>query len=162
MGPGGAPLGRAALSGVESMISSDTVVEAFMQQLETDYRGATRAMAEAANPQMSQDELRARVNSQVEHIPVEAALARVQDWADDSETEPLGRELGDRVAVLLSASITGGWFPEPHVMRPLVRERFPEAVIEDVEDGIISRPDQTARVIRRLLSQVAADVESTA
>ena len=162
VGPGGAPLGRAALSGAESMIASDAVVGAFMQQLETDYRGATRAMAEAANPQMSQDEIRARVNSQVDHIPVEAALARVRSWSDDTETEASGRELGDRMACLLSASITGGWFPEPDVMRPLLRERFPEAIIEEVDDGIISRPDQTAAVIRRMLSAVpAADLESS-
>ena len=146
--PGGAPLGRHALSDSDAMIASNTVVGAFMQQLETDYRGALRAVVEAANPEMPQDDVRARVNGQVEHVPMEVAAARVRAWAEDEGAEEPGRELGDRLVILLSDAITGGWLPEPDVMKPLLPEHFPDAVVETVEDGIISRPDLTAEIVR--------------
>ena len=132
------------------MIASNTVVGAFMQQLETDYRGAVRSLVESANPRMPQDDVRARVAGQVEYVPVEVAAARVREWAEDEESE---------APVLLSHAITGGWWPGPDTMRPLLRERFPDAVIETIEDGIISRPDLTAAVVRQ---RTTADVESTA
>jgi pimeloyl-ACP methyl ester carboxylesterase len=159
IGPGGAPLGRGALEGSDAMIASNTVVGAFMQQLETDYRSATRAMVEAANPNMPQDEVRARVAGQVEHVPVDVAAARVREWAEDEDTETPGRELGDRLVILLSHAITGGWWPGPDTMRPLLREHFPDAVIKSVENGIISRPDLTAAEVRE---RTTADVESPA
>jgi pimeloyl-ACP methyl ester carboxylesterase len=159
IGPGGAPLGRGALEGSDAMIASNTVVGAFMQQLETDYRSAMRAMVEAANPDMPQEEVRARVAGQVEHVPMEVAAARVREWAEDEGAEAPGRELGDRLVILLSHAITGGWWPGPDTMRPLLRKHFPEAVVESVENGIISRPDLTAAVVRQCTT---ADVESTA
>jgi pimeloyl-ACP methyl ester carboxylesterase len=157
--PGGAPLGRRALSASDAMIASNTVVGAFMQQLETDYRGAVRSLVESANPRMPQDDVRARVAGQVEFVPVEVAAARVREWAEDEGSEAPARELGDRLVVLLSHAITGGWWPGPDTMRPLLRKRFPDAVIETIEDGIISRPDLTAAVVRQ---RTTADVESTA
>ena len=157
--PGGAPLGRRVLGGTDAMIASNTVVGAFMQQLETDYRGAVRALVEAANPNMPQDEVRSRVAGQVEHVPLEAAGPRVREWAEDEAAEHASREIGDRLTVLLSDGATGGWFPDVHVLEPVLREHFPEAVIEILEDGIISRPDLTAAVIRE---RTTADVESTA
>ena len=159
IGPGGAPLGRGALEGSDAMIASNTVVGAFMQQLETDYRSAMRAMVEAANPDMPQDEVRARVAGQVEHVPMEVAAARVREWAEDEGAEAPSRELGDRLVVLLSDAITGGWWPSPDIMRPLLRERFPDAVVKSVENGIISRPDLTAAEVRE---RTTADVESPA
>jgi pimeloyl-ACP methyl ester carboxylesterase len=159
IGPGGAPVGRRALEGFDAMISSNTVVGAFMQQLETDYRGAVRAMVEAANPQMPQDEVRARVAGQVAHVPMEVAALRVREWADDDESEEPCRELGDRFVSLLSDAITGGWWPGPDVMVPLLAEHFPDAVVKTVENGIISRPDLTAAEVR---ARTTADVESTA
>jgi pimeloyl-ACP methyl ester carboxylesterase len=157
--PGGAPLGRHVLSHSDAMIASNTVVGAFMQQLETDYRGAVRSLVEAANPQMPQDDVRARVNGQVEHVPMEVAATRVAEWAEDRGAQEPARELGDRVVILLSEEITGGWWPGPDAMIPIIREHLPEAVVERVEDGIISRPDQTAAFVRE---RTTADVESTA
>jgi pimeloyl-ACP methyl ester carboxylesterase len=157
--PGGAPLSRRAMAPSEAMISSNTVVGAFMQQLETDYRSAVRSLVESANPNMSQDDVRARVVGQVEHVPVDVAAARVREWAEDEGSEEPARELGDRLVVLLSEAITGGWWPGPDTMRPLLRRHFPQAVIATIEDGIISRPDLTAAVIRE---RTTTDVESTA
>ena len=157
--PGGAPLSRDALSESDAMISSNTVVGAFMQQLEMDYRGALRAVVEAANPEMPQDEVRARVNGQAEHVPMEVASARVRQWAEDEGALEPGRQMGDRLVILLSDSITGGWWPGPDLLKPLLAKFFPEAVVETVDDGIISRPDLTAAFVRE---RTKADVESAA
>lgn len=158
IGPGGAPVGREAFAGSDSMMSSNTVVGAFMQQLETDYRASIRSLVEGANPQMPQDEVRARVAAQVGHVPMKVAAQRVREWADDEGAEEPGRALGDRLVILLSSGITAGWWPGPDVMGPLLRERFPDAVVKLVDDGIISRPDLTAAAIRE---RTTADVEST-
>jgi pimeloyl-ACP methyl ester carboxylesterase len=157
VGAGGAPIGRSAVNPADSMIGSNTVVSAFMQQLETDYRGAIRSVVEGANPQMPQDQVRARVNGQVEHVPPEAAVRRVSAWADDDDGTEFGRELGERLVALLSEAFTGGWWPGPDVMEPILREHFPNAVLMRVENGIISRPDLTAAVVRE---RAAANVES--
>ena len=157
VGAGGAPIGRRVLSASDAMIGSNTVVGAFMQQLETDYRSAIRGIVESANPQMPQDEVRARVAGQVAHVPLEAAAARVSEWADDEASEGPGRELGDRLVVLLSTHITAGWWPGPEIMEPILHRHFPEAVVRRVENGIISRPDLTAAEIRACAT---ANVES--
>ena len=156
---GAPPLAREALADSDSMLASNTVVGAFMQQLEADYRSAVRSVVEAANPQMSQDELRERVAVQVEHAPAAPASVRIREWAEDSEAEEPARELGDRLVIVLSQSLGGGWLPELGELRPVIAERFPDAPIIEVDDGMISRPDQTAAVIRE---RVTADLESPA
>lgn len=156
---GGAPLSRHAFSDDNSMIASKTVVAAFMQQLEADYRGAVRGLIESTNPRMELDDVRARVAGQVEHVPAEVAIARVEEWAEDTGAEEPARELGTRLTILLSEDVGAGWFPKPEVLGPLVRSHLPDAVVEEVEDGIISRPDLTAAVIRE---RTRADVESRA
>lgn len=156
---GGPPLAREAFAGSDSLISSSTVVGAFLQQLETDYRSAVRALMEAGNPQMTQDELRERVVRQIEHVPMETASARVRAWAEDGEAAAPARELGDRLVMLVGGNAGGGWFPDETELRRITREHFPDAVVEEVEEGIISRPDLAAAVVRRL---TAVNVESTA
>lgn len=160
VGAGGAPLPRHAISGSEAMIGSNTVVAAFMQQLGADYRGAVRGIMESANPQMSQDDLRARVNAQVEHVPADVAAERIRTWAEDEAAEDYARELGERLVILLSPGITGGWFPEPDVMERVLARHFPDAIVESVEDGVISRPDLTASVVRRLTAARTANAKT--
>jgi pimeloyl-ACP methyl ester carboxylesterase len=159
VGVGGPPLTRDAFTESESLISSSTVVAAFLQQLDTDYRGAIRSLMEAGNPQMSQDELRDRVVKQVEHVPMEAASARVRAWAEDADAAVAAREMGDRLLLLVGGNAAGGWFPDESELTGIITEHFPEAVVEHVEEGILSRPDQTAAVVRRVAT---ANVESPA
>lgn len=147
---GGPPLARDAFADSDSLISSATVVGAFLQQLETDYRAAVRALMEAGNPQMTQDELRERVVRQIEHVPLDAASGRIRSWAEDNEAAASGRELEDRLVLLVGGSAGGGWFPDEFEMARIIREHFPAAVVEEVEEGILSRPDMTAAVVRRL------------
>jgi hypothetical protein len=42
-------------------------------------------------------------------------------------------------------------------MKPLLASHFPEAVVKEIDDGIISRPDLTASYIRQ---RSTADIES--
>jgi pimeloyl-ACP methyl ester carboxylesterase len=147
--PGGNPAGRAALEGTDALVSSDSVVEAFLSMAETDYRGAIRTLATAGNPQMSEDEIRERVGLQVSYQPQEMATERLRAWADDDASEP-ARQCGGRLWLLFSDDTGGGWFPAGQEGSRLARRLFPEAHVERIENGIVSRPDLTAAAIRRL------------
>ncbi len=149
--PGGNPAGRRSLGGTDAMVSSDSVVDAFISMAETDYRGAVRSLATAGNPQMSEEEIRERVRLQVEYQPQEAASRRLRAWSEDDASEP-GRQCGDRLWLLYSDDAGGGWFPVGEQGRQLARRLFPEAHVERIEDGIMSRPDLTAAAVRRITS----------
>jgi pimeloyl-ACP methyl ester carboxylesterase len=144
-----APLGRRAIEGTDSMIASDTVVNAFIEQVENDYRGALRSVLTAANPQLDEDGVRDRVARQVEYCPREAGLERLRAWAEDDPGDA-GRALGDRFWMLYSADMAGAWFPSVPEMLSVIRELLPDAHTEEIADGIASRPDLTADVVRRI------------
>jgi pimeloyl-ACP methyl ester carboxylesterase len=147
--PGGTPAGRKRLEDSDAMVASDSVLDAFFSMGATDYRGAVRTSVEAANPQMSPDELRERVNRQVAYQPQETVLARWRAWSEDDATDP-GRRCGERLWLLYSEDLTGGWFPAGEEGRRLARRLFPEAHVERIEDGMISRPDLVGAVVRRV------------
>jgi hypothetical protein len=158
---GGAPVGRAAFSDADVLVTSEPVVQALLSQLETDYRGALRSIVTATNSQMSEDEIRARVVSQADHCPVDAALPRMRDWAsDDARDESLAT--GDRLWMIVSEGMTGGWFPAGAEMANVVRRVLPEARVVEVSDGMVSRPDETAAVIRGITAPAPADASSDA
>ena len=150
--PGGSPAGRRRLEGSDAMVASDSVVDAFFSMGETDYRGAIRTVVSAGNPQMSEDEVRERVNLQVEYQPHEVVVARWRAWAEDDATEP-GRECGDRLWILYAEGLGGGWFPAGEEARRLSRRLFPDAHVEEVDDGMISTPDLVAGIVRRVTSK---------
>jgi pimeloyl-ACP methyl ester carboxylesterase len=147
--PGGMPAGWERLEGSEAMASSDTVVNAFLSMCETDYRGALRSLVTAGNPQMSEEEIRARVRLQAEYQPQETAVGRLRAWVEDDALEP-ARACGDRLWLLCAENVGGGWFPAGREAAKLSRQLFPDAHVEEIEDGIISRPDLTAAVVRRV------------
>jgi pimeloyl-ACP methyl ester carboxylesterase len=150
--PGGMPAGRSALEGSEAMASSDTVVGAFLGMCETDYRGALRSLVTAGNPQMTEEEIRERVRLQADYQPQETAVARLRAWVADDALEP-ARACGDRLWLLWSEAMGGGWFPSGREAMELSRKLFPEAHVEEIEDGLMSRPDLTAAVVRRIRSK---------
>jgi hypothetical protein len=104
---------------------------------------------------MSDDEVRERVRLQVEYLPRETAIARWRAWADDDATEP-GRDCGDRLWILISENMSGGWFPAGDEGLRISRRLFPEAHVEEVDDGMISRPDQFGGIVRRITSKARA------
>jgi pimeloyl-ACP methyl ester carboxylesterase len=147
---GTAPFPRRALAGREGLIGSDTVVDAFLEMLSRDYRGALRTLLAATNPQMSDRELGERVAAQIEYSPQDVALARVSEWAGDDPSGP-ARELGPRLWIVTSpGGVAGPWLPDPEEMERLTRTLVPEARRIEFEAGAVSRPAEAAAIIRRI------------
>lgn len=144
--PGGNPVGRLAAEGTDALVDSPSVLEALVGMMETDYRGALRTMVASANPQMSEEEARDRVSQVVAYCPQEAGVPRLRAWIGDRVLAE-ARALADRLWILVLAG-QNPWFPSETTGR--TRELLPEAHIEAIEDGPVSRPDLTAAVIRRI------------
>jgi pimeloyl-ACP methyl ester carboxylesterase len=153
---GGIPVGRRHFEGLEALVTSEGVVEALLSQMETDYRGGLRGILTATNSQMSDEELRERVDKQAEHSPGEPASERLRAWAADDPLE-LGRKAGDRLWILFAEGAGGGWFPLGDDARRLVAELLPDAHLLDVDDGMVSAPAQTADVVRRVAVGATVD-----
>jgi pimeloyl-ACP methyl ester carboxylesterase len=152
---GGAPLGRDKFTGIDVLASSEGVVEALLAQVETDYKGTLRGILAATNTQMDEAELRARIDAQVEHVPQEAAAARLRIWAHDEPLE-LALATSDRLWVLVSEIQTGGWFPAGRQLAEVVARELPDARLVAVSDGMVSRPDETAAVVREITAAIRA------
>ena len=151
--PGGNPAGRRSLEGTDAMVSSDSRRGRLHRAWpETDYRGAVRSLATAGNPQMSEEEIRERVRLQVEYQPQEDGVPPPAGLGRRTTPSEPGRQCGDRLWLLYSDDAGGGWFPVGEQGRRLARRLFPEAHVERIEDGIISRPDLTAAAVRRITS----------
>jgi pimeloyl-ACP methyl ester carboxylesterase len=153
--PGGMPAGRKSLQGSEAMAASDTVVNAFLSMCETDYRGALRSLVTAGNPQMSEEEIRQRVVLQADYVPQETAVARLRAWVEDDSLQA-ALACGDRLWLLCAENTGGGWFPAGREAARLSRRLFPEAQVEEIEEGVVSRPDLTAAVVRRVTAPLRA------
>jgi pimeloyl-ACP methyl ester carboxylesterase len=153
--PGGSPAGRKRLEDSDALVASDSVVDAFLSMGATDYRGALRTAVSAANPQMSDAELRERVSRQVSYQPQETVIPRWRAWAEDDATDA-ARACGDRLWLLYSENMSGGWFPAGEEGRRLARRLFPEAHVEEIEDGMISRPDVTGGFVRQVTASARA------
>jgi pimeloyl-ACP methyl ester carboxylesterase len=151
------PISATALDGTDAMASSRTVLDAMVEMMETDYRGAVRSIVTTGNPQMSEDELRERVREQVEYCPQEASVSLFRAWIDDDAT-PWARDIGGRLWAIYSDEMGGPWFPEARQLTAIIREHLPEAHTNELEDGIVSRPDLAAGIVRGITAP--ADVES--
>jgi pimeloyl-ACP methyl ester carboxylesterase len=144
-----APIARAAFEGKEAMLSSEAVIQGFLEMLEHNYRGGMRTLMEATNPQMSEDELRERVDAQVEFCPIEAAVPRVRAWADDDPREE-SRALGNRLWIFAASSAAGPWLPPGKELAKLTREMLPKANVVELDPGPTSRPHVAAEEMRRV------------
>jgi pimeloyl-ACP methyl ester carboxylesterase len=131
----GNPISRVAGEGGEGLAASDSVIEALLSMMETDYRGALRTMIATANPDLDDDTVRARVTASAERCPQEAAAPRMRSWVED-EALPRARAIGDRLWILEDG--TNLWFVET---AKRTAELLPEAHVHAVENGAISRPD---------------------
>jgi pimeloyl-ACP methyl ester carboxylesterase len=145
--PGVAPLGAQGDYGTvgEGLASSTAVVGALQQLLESDYRSGIRTAVEGSNPQLDDDGLRERISAMTEYAPQEATLGRLQLWIDD-DARASARALGDRLWILHFPG--NRWFPPE--LHSTVRRESPEANVEEIADGALSRPDLTAEVVRRI------------
>jgi pimeloyl-ACP methyl ester carboxylesterase len=150
----GNPVGASAVEGTDGLAGSESVLDALMSMMETDYRGALRTMIGTANPTFDEETLRMRVNSTCENCPQDVAAERMRSWIEDDALE-LARALGDKLWVLEPGG--NPWFPIEVARRS--RALVPEAHIKEVEDGALSRPDITVDVVRALTAEGAGTPE---
>jgi pimeloyl-ACP methyl ester carboxylesterase len=144
--PGAAALlPRDELKGSGLMAGSDSVIEMLLRLMETDPRAALRSVITAINRGLPEDELRERVDRVADYLTAEAAMGRTQAWLKDDMSDLINR-LGDRFCIL-----HGGADPLfEGALGARVAELFPNARVEALADGPISRPDLTAAVVRSL------------
>jgi pimeloyl-ACP methyl ester carboxylesterase len=154
------PFSRRWFEGREALLGSSTVIEAFQEMLEHNYRGGVRTLIEATNPQLSEGELRERIDAQVRFCPAEAAVKRVKAWADDDPGEE-ARELGDRLWIFTAAGLAGAWLPPHEEMVRLIKLALPQAHLFEFPagSGAISRPHEAAEAMRRVTAPLRAGAE---
>ena len=145
--PGGNPVGREAAQGTDALVDSPSVIEAMLGMIGTDYRGAMRTIIGGANPNLTEEEARLRVDSIVDYCPQEVGAARLRAWIDDDAGES-ARVVGSRLWILSNALEDNPWFTPAGLDR--TRELLPDVHIEDIEGGAISRPDLTAAIVRKV------------
>jgi pimeloyl-ACP methyl ester carboxylesterase len=137
------PLSPGQAADTDSLIGSANVLEALVGMMRADYRSGLTAAITRGNPDMSQDEVRARIDATVEYIDHEAATGRLEHWIkDDPGDDP--RSLGERLIVAYEGA--GGWFPAE--LTEVGTEILPEAQFVKLEGGALTRPDLTAAVVR--------------
>ena len=144
---GYAPLFRGESRDTEGLSASAPVLSALVRLLETDYRAAVRTIVEVGNLDLDEATVRERVDRVVAHCSHEAAVARMRAWTQ-AEAGEAARALGDRLWILHHPR--NPWFSGELAER--IPELLPEARIESVADGAVSRPDLTAAVVRRITS----------
>jgi pimeloyl-ACP methyl ester carboxylesterase len=142
---GYAPLFRGERRDTHGLAGSGQVLGALLRLVETDYRAGLRSIVETGNPDLDEASIRERVDRIVDHCPQEAALARLRNWIERDVGES-ATALGDRLWILHHAR--NPWFPQELTDR--IPELLPKARLEQVDDGAIARPDQTAAVVRRI------------
>jgi pimeloyl-ACP methyl ester carboxylesterase len=145
-----AVLPRSEWRGSDVIAGSDSVVEMISQMMSTDPRAAVRVVIAATNPELNEDQLRERVDLVNDYITNEASIARVRTWLEDDTTEH-AQELGDRLWILHGD--TEALFEGELTER--VSELFPEANIEQLPEGAVSRPDLAAARVRGLTASRA-------
>jgi pimeloyl-ACP methyl ester carboxylesterase len=139
------PLGAGQAAGTEALISSGSVLEALVSMMRADYRSGLMATMTRGNPEMTPEQIRARIDATVAYIDHEASLGRLEAWIHDDPGED-ARSLGDRLTVAYEGA--GAWFPAD--LAEAGGELLPEAQFVRLEGGAISRPDLTAAVVRRV------------
>jgi pimeloyl-ACP methyl ester carboxylesterase len=138
-------LPRVELRQADVMGGSDSVAEMLLKMMRSDQRAAVRTLLAAANPELSEDELRERASHVGTYVSPESTLQRSEAWMADDASEH-SRALGDRLLILHPET-------EPIYEGALagrVAELYPEARLEQIEGGPISRPELVAAWVRRL------------
>jgi hypothetical protein len=137
------PEASTALSGSES------VNAAMLQMMQSDYRGALRSFVASTSPQMSEEDMHERVRRTADHVTQEAAIERMRTLFEDHPDRDLARQLGSRVWFLHFSTL---WAPGDTVAS--ARELLPEAHVEAMEEGPITRPDILAGAVRRVTAEL--------
>jgi hypothetical protein len=144
------PLLPGQAADTDALVGSGGVLEALVGMMRADYRSGLTAAVQRGNPEMSQDEVRDRVDATVAYIDHEASFGRLEAWIGDQPGDD-PHTLGERLVVAYEGA--GAWFTAELVDRG--RELLPDAQFVKLEAGPISRPDLTASVIRSVTGATA-------
>jgi pimeloyl-ACP methyl ester carboxylesterase len=144
------PLSRAPGQGSGGLSESGSVLDAFTTMYEVDQRAAMRSTVASGNPNLSEEQVRDRIEEMVDYSPHESGAARLRSWIADDLSEQ-GPAMSDRVWVLYYEG--NPWFPA--ALAEGMRQVLPDAHFEAVEDGTITRPDIAAAVVRRITGTAA-------
>ena len=140
------PISRAERS--EALSDSPAVLEALLGLLEVDYRTGLRTMfTSSGDSEWHGMAMHARLDATEEHCPAEAGVARMRAWVRDDSSDH-GRALGHRLWYLHYPG--NAWFKGA---LEAVRRDLPRARFAAVQDGVISRPEENAATIRRILAE---------
>ena len=87
-----------------------------------------RAALSGANTQLDEEQVKERVQIQMEYIDAEAASVRARAWAGDSEAVEPAKRIGDRMHICLSEALGGDhtWFPSAAVVAEVIARRQAE------------------------------------
>jgi pimeloyl-ACP methyl ester carboxylesterase len=136
------PLGQGE---TDSLVDSESVIEAGVLLARSDYRAFLRAAITAVNPQAGEEEVRERVEAQVAYCPQEVAVAYLEGWSSAETISRTGPALGGRLWIVQQQDPL-----VPAAALNRARELLPEAHFVEAEDGPISRPDIVAGVVRKI------------
>lgn len=145
------PLVPGQAEGTEALVASGGVLEALVSTMRLDYRTGLIATIQRGNPQMTEQQLRDRVDAVVAYTEHEAALTRLEEWIRDEPGDD-SSALGDRLVIAYEGA--SAWFPAELIERS--RELLPEATFVKLAGGPISRPDLTAAVVRQVTATANA------
>src|ERR671914_1186340 len=150
------PLGRIGGPGSQdALANSPAVLDALLGMLATDYRAGLRTMmASSGEDDWHERAMRERLDAIEAPSPQEVGVPRMRSWVED-ESRSEGQALGDRLWYLHYPG--NAWFQGS---LEIVRRSLPEAQAEAVPDGVINRPEENARVIRRILATRRAAAEA--
>ena len=119
---------------MDSIATSESVLEAALKQLRTDPRAMLRTMISITNPQLSDAEAAERVAAQVAYCPPDAAQERAEAAVLSDDLTRIGPALGDRLWVIYFENPLS-----PHELLTRARELLPKAQIVEAEDGRLGR-----------------------
>lgn len=144
------PLLRGQAEGTDALVASGGVLDALVGTLRADFRSGITAAVQRGNPNMTQEQVRERVDLTVAYNEHDAAVARLEAWInDDPGDHP--RALGDRLVIAYEGA--GAWFTSDLVERG--QGALPEAQFVKLDAGSFSRPDLAAEVVRRVTGVAA-------
>jgi pimeloyl-ACP methyl ester carboxylesterase len=137
------PLSPGDAADSDALISSGGVLSALVAMMRADFRSGMTATIQRGNPDMTNEQVRERVDRTVAYASHDASLTRLEEWIADQPGED-AHALGDRLVIAFEGA--GAWFTAELVEQG--QDFLPEARFERLEGGALSRPELTAAVVR--------------
>jgi pimeloyl-ACP methyl ester carboxylesterase len=132
------------------LAGSRAVLDALVTLMENDYRAGLRAAIERTDSDVSESELRARIDAAERHCPQEAWVGRLRAWIADDLSEP-SAALGERLWILHHG--TNPWFGGDVADQ---RGALPDAGFVEVSDGLRDAAPENAAIVRQVVQTLRA------